>query len=264
MKIEIGESLGSSYLRHVKRCWLVQANWKTSDHWPIYKDANIDEMFDDIRQKFDTDRRVFKQTKNSVQFLKQGEIDVVGIDFNGRVHAMDVAFHEAGLNYGGGADNRVLKKLLRTLMILQAYAPSRANCSIYFVSPKVNTGVQNSLEGIFNTLRTEYPDVEWNLLTNRNFVEHMLRPTLDKARGIADTSELFMRSVKLLELAGIRHLEEVQPLRAPQSNWKTGGANAHVAAPPDSDDLVQPLVKDLMDILLIRYPALIDEMTDVI
>ena len=28
MKIEIGESLACSYLRHVKHCWLVQANWK--------------------------------------------------------------------------------------------------------------------------------------------------------------------------------------------------------------------------------------------
>ena len=33
MKIEIGESLGYSYLRHVKQCWLVQANWKVSEHW---------------------------------------------------------------------------------------------------------------------------------------------------------------------------------------------------------------------------------------
>ena len=30
MKIEIGESLCYSYLRHVKRCWLVQSNWKVS------------------------------------------------------------------------------------------------------------------------------------------------------------------------------------------------------------------------------------------
>ena len=34
MKIEIGESLCYSYLRHVKECWLVQANWKASENWP--------------------------------------------------------------------------------------------------------------------------------------------------------------------------------------------------------------------------------------
>ena len=33
MKIEVGESLACSYLRHVKRCWIVQANWKASDDW---------------------------------------------------------------------------------------------------------------------------------------------------------------------------------------------------------------------------------------
>lgn len=33
MKIEIGESLACSYLRHVERCWLAQANWKAPEHW---------------------------------------------------------------------------------------------------------------------------------------------------------------------------------------------------------------------------------------
>ena len=33
MKLEVGESLGYSYLRHVQRCWLVQTNWKASEHW---------------------------------------------------------------------------------------------------------------------------------------------------------------------------------------------------------------------------------------
>ena len=259
MKIEIGESLGCSYLRHVRQCWLVQANWKTSEHWPMREGVDVDEMFDAMRQKFDTGGTVFKKTRDVAQFLKQGEIDVVGLDLDGRLHAMDVAFHEAGLNYGGGADNRVLKKLLRTLMILRVYAPSLAKFTIYFVSPKVNPSVQKALEGIFHALRTEYPEVEWKLLTNRNFLEHMLQPTLEKARSVADTSELFMRSVKLLELAGIRHSEESQQERAPQGAQKTGQKNAHVAVSFGHDDLVQPLVRDLMDTLLIRCPVLIDQ-----
>ena len=130
MKIEIGESLGCSYLRHVKQCWLVQANWKTSEHWTRHKTlAELEAMFLDIRQKFDKDGNVFKQTNDAAQFLKQGEIDIVGMDQKGRIHAMEIAYHEAGLNYGGGADNRVLKKLLRTpascitFLSEQAFAP---------------------------------------------------------------------------------------------------------------------------------------------
>ena len=120
MKIELGESLGCSYLRHVKQCWLVQANWKTSEYWTRRKtDAEPETMFHDIKRKFDKDGNVFKQTRNAAQFLRQGEIDIVDVDQKGGIHAMEIAFHEAGLNYGGGAENRVLKKLLRTLMMRQ-------------------------------------------------------------------------------------------------------------------------------------------------
>ena len=62
MKIEIGESLGYSYLRHVKQCWLVQANWKVSDHWAKYKTSDeLETMFLAIKQKFDRDGNVFKK-----------------------------------------------------------------------------------------------------------------------------------------------------------------------------------------------------------
>lgn len=33
MKIEIGESLAVSYLKHVKRCVIYQTNWKSSSQW---------------------------------------------------------------------------------------------------------------------------------------------------------------------------------------------------------------------------------------
>ena len=33
------------------------------------------------------------------QLLKQAEIDILGVDFNGDVHVLEVAFHQAGLNY---------------------------------------------------------------------------------------------------------------------------------------------------------------------
>lgn len=111
MKIEIGESLACSYLRHVERCWLVQANWKAPEHWGRrLTDAELEALFEQMKSRFD--RAVFKQTKNAAQFLKQGEIDVVGVDQEGGVHAMEVAFHEAGLNYGSKAEtvNRVLKR----------------------------------------------------------------------------------------------------------------------------------------------------------
>ena len=170
MKIEIGESLCYSYLRHVKRCWLVQTNWKSSEHWATCKsDLELEDMFRDMRQEFDPDGSVFKQTSSVAQFMQQGEIDVIGIDQNGNIHAVDVAFHEAGLNYGGGSENRVLKKILRAYLLLNAYHPAGTKFHIYFVSPKVHPAVQAPLEEAFAGLQRKYSETGWHLITNANF-----------------------------------------------------------------------------------------------
>lgn len=201
MKIEIGESLCYSYLRHVKRCWLVQANWKTSEHWDKkMSDSDLQSLFESMRKRFDPDGMVFKQTTDARQFLKQGEIDVVGVDQDGNVHAMDVAFHEAGLKYSGGGETRVLKKLLRALLILKVYHPTK-KLHLYFASPKVHKAVQQPLKEAFAKLKKSYPETTWHLLINDDFTKDVVCPTLEKTSTVADTSELFARAAKLLELS---------------------------------------------------------------
>ena len=259
MKIEIGESLGYSYLRHVKGCWLVQANWKASEHWTREKtDADLEAMFDAVKSRFDQDGRVFKQTGDATQLLKQGEIDVVGVDQYGGIHAMEVAFHESGLNYGDGSENRILKKLLRTLMVLRAYHRSDARLSIYFVSPKVNPGVQKPLEDVFVALRAEFPSVEWHLFTNRVFVERMMGPALEKSRTVADTSELFVRAAKLLELSEIPAERSRRASGTAPTGETTQTPGTRPVAPGGSSKL-QPLVQNLMRTLLVRCPTLLDD-----
>ena len=48
MKIEIGESLALSYLKHVKKCVLYQNNWKISSKWAkpclLYTSDAADEL----------------------------------------------------------------------------------------------------------------------------------------------------------------------------------------------------------------------------
>ena len=274
MKIEIGESICYSYLRHVKQCWVAQTNWKVSDHWAKYKtDDEMAAMFLSMKERFDRDGKVFKKTKGAAQFLTQGEIDVVGVDQEGGVHAMEVAFHERGLNYGGGPDNRVLKKLLRTVLILKAYQPPRTKFNIYFVSPKVNPSVQQPMTDIFAALRSEYPDIAWNLFLNEDFTEQVLRPTLGKASTVADTSELFVRSWKLFEMA---RLSDTQTVRAkPAKGDKFGDASKSFERNTDVLDAhnrktrvgiagsrrgeLQPIVRNLMITLLEDYPSLLDD-----
>lgn len=246
MKIEIGESLACSYLRHVERCWLAQANWKVSEHWErSLSDAELEALFLEMKRRFDRDGAVFKKTKDAAQFLKQGEIDAVGVDRQGGVHAMEVAFHEAGLNYTGKTVNNVLKKMLRTLLILRAHHPPQTPLHISFLSPKVYPAVQRPLEATFADLRMAHPDVDWRLIVNDEFVEAVVKPTLEKAGDVADSSELFVRSVKLLETAGYTLLPPT-PNGAPP--------------PPNGPERrIQPFVRSLMRTLLVDAPALLSD-----
>ena len=265
MKIEIGESLGYSYLRHVKGCWLVQTNWKPSEHWTkCQTDKALEQEFQKMRQQFDPDGRVFKGTKDSNQFLKQAEIDVVGVGQDGGVHAMEVAFHEAGLNYLGGANVRVLKKLLRTKLVLDAYHPPDTKRDIYFVSPKVYLGVQQPLADIITRLQEAYPAeaypaIEWHLVTNERFTSELLEPTLKKAKTVSDTTELFVRSAKLLELT--------------ENNRPSGTSLSSQRIPERSKTPIEPqrpngkpkargfqdIVRGLMQCVLEDYPSTLSE-----
>ena len=261
MKIEIGESLGYSFLRHVKQCWLVQANWKASEHWAKRQaEEDLERLFSDMRENFDPDGSVFKGTTTVGQFLRQGEIDVVGVGQDGSIHAVEVAFHEAGLNYTGGAANRVLKKLLRTMFVLDAYHPAEAKRHIYFLSPKVHRAVQEPLEEIFGALQGEYPEVDWHLLTNQEFTGQVLVPTLEKAGSVADTSELFVRSAKLLELASVASplVEGAQHRQKGQTVHTTPRRTVREAKAANNGR-IQPLVQSLMKTLLEDYPGLLSE-----
>ena len=145
--------------------------------------------------------------------------------------------------------------MLRTLFILRTYLSPETRIHIYFLSPKVRPKIQKPLETTFAALRGEYADVGWHLLTNDDFAKSIVRPTLDGASTVADSSELFVRSVKLLETAGYRH--STPPVTV---------ASAHPDA-PRSEVQVQPLVplvKALMQMLLVDHPSLLsdDEKSD--
>lgn len=203
MKIEMLESLGCSYLRHVKGCWIVQPNWKASDTWPKVKSTDrLHGLFQDMKARFDGNGNdVFKGTKNVEQLLKQAEIDAIGLDFSGDIHALEVAFHEAGLNYvgQGGTRGRVLKKLLRSYLVLQAFGLG-GRVHVYFVSPRVNPATASELDEVFAGLRIAYPDIDWRLYMNESFATEILDRTLAATATASDTSELFSRAARLIDV----------------------------------------------------------------
>ena len=127
MKIEMGESLFYSWLRHVKECQIVQNNWKVSPTWTFDNITELENMYDEINTYFLTNhsKKIFKNNTGLSQFIRQGECDVLGINNNNSTnfYAVDVAFHEKGVNYGSKEETvlKVINKCIRTAFCLYGY-----------------------------------------------------------------------------------------------------------------------------------------------
>ena len=107
MKIEMGESLVLSWLRHAKNCQSVQMNWKPSTtSWELQNEELVEQLMLRADSYYNNkyDWKLFKNNRSYSQLIKQGEIDVLGLEVkNGAVeniYGIDIAFHENGLNYG--------------------------------------------------------------------------------------------------------------------------------------------------------------------
>lgn len=192
MKIEIGESLALSYLKHVKKCFIYQTNWKVSSHWTINNKEKLDTIFEKVRRE-EAFSGIFKQSELD-QLLKQAEIDAIGIDQTGKVYAIDIAYHGNGLGYGSTeqAKARIMKKFVRSYLAVLRYfsssfsdpSPKEEHCEIIFASPKVIGERDESIRKYFNELiallepELKRDKVVFRYITNDEFKKVILDPTL--------------------------------------------------------------------------------------
>lgn len=235
MKIEMGESLIFSWLRHIKECQIVQANWKPSSKWEL---SNIEQI---IRLKNLSDERfhklyqydLYKGNRSVLQIIAQAEIDVIGLSFDheeAKAYAVDVAFHEAGLNYGSREETvaRVIKKCLRTAMCVYGYL-GKSSGSIVFASPKINTAVYNDLQKVLpditDVLNAAEMPFDLRIICNQDFKSKILQPVMQISGDVADTSELFMRSLQMINLfedstpyEGRKHKRTDTEIQLPKGN----------------------------------------------
>ncbi|OZQ59285.1 hypothetical protein CA600_29890 [Paenibacillus sp. VTT E-133280] len=213
MKIEIGESLMLSWLRHAKNCQLVQLNWKPSvKSWELYNEAVVESMMKDSDQYFKEkyNLNLFKQNSSSSQLLQQAEIDALGMEVGGangvqNIYGIDVAFHENGLNYGSKEEtiSRVLKKMIRTAMAIHGYFNMDAG-NIIFAAPKIYGAVCEPLKFYISELQHQFQDKGLNfsfeLICNEDFKEKIFNVVTALSNSVSDTSELFMRSIQMYNL----------------------------------------------------------------
>jgi len=203
MKIEIGENLIASYLRHVEDCRIVQTNWKTSSQWKIteYEEKKSRKLFDKIKSSPSSFSTVFKNNGYE-QLIKQAEIDVVGINTTEKsVFGIDVAFHNAGLNYKDTTQT-VLKTIFRTIFVLQTYFSDFDKFNAYFVTPKANPATENPIRELIEEANKLIADemISVNFICNETFFSSIVARTINNIDDDNDTSELFLRSVKLMQL----------------------------------------------------------------
>ncbi|MCL2634559.1 MAG: hypothetical protein FWD34_08625 [Oscillospiraceae bacterium] len=211
MKIEMGESIFYSWLRHVKECQIVQTNWKASLSWQLQNEDKLNHLMsvtdDFFKNKYNYE--IFKNNSLS-QLLKQAELDAIGtyISESGiEIHVVDVAFHEGGLLYGGKEETamRVTKKLIRAALCLIGYF-NIFEGDIIFASPKINNSAMEVLEPCISDLNKLLHDNGYDfkgrVIANEDFKELVLTPILIASDGVSDTSELFMRGYQLVKMFG--------------------------------------------------------------
>ncbi len=201
MKIEIGESLVLSYLKHIKKCVFYQANWKVSSNWKKDSSEKVRNIYDKIKRDLGGD--VFKKS-GLIQLIRQSEIDLIGMDLDNTIYAIDIAFHEKGLNYGRSKEetkNRVIKKMLRSYLTLLYYFPNK-KYEIIFVSPKVHKATEEIIRTSFSELDKNFSNnkVKFEYISNDTFRDKIVIPVIKKTIDDSDTNELFLRAVKLMKL----------------------------------------------------------------
>jgi hypothetical protein len=239
MKIDIGESLAFSYLRHVKHCSIIQSNWKPSGNWiakPEHLRKAIQE-FDKI-QRHPAFTEIFKTGFDHT--VKQTEIDLLGMDQYDTVYATNVTFHEYGINFGAKTDtrNRVIKNLLRAQLALSVYFPDKKHV-LMFCSPKVSPATEEIISDYFKILEEDFTSdqTQFIYLSNENFRDAILMETLECIQEEFDTSELFLRAFKLLTLYATEGSEDTSEK---ESIIETPSVQPDLV--PDEVDHPQPVV----------------------
>ena len=210
MKIEMGESLFYSWLRHVKECQIVQTNWTTSMQWQLNHEDRLDEIMS-LTDKFFSEKygySIYKKTSSLSQLLQQAECDAIGIEVRGgtnKIYAVDVAFHEAGVNYGSreATIKKIIAKCLRTAMCIYGYLDA-VEAEIIFASPKINRSILDGVNPCLADMQKIMDDLGFRfvfrILSNDDFRDKVLAPILKASNGVADTNELFIRSYQMMQM----------------------------------------------------------------
>lgn len=215
MKIEMGESLIYSWLRHVKECQIVQTNWKSSPMWEFNHETEIESMLSELDSYFSTQYgyNVFKKSVSLSQIMQQGECDVLGInlvnnnsnEINYNYYAVEVAYHHEGLQYGSKVETvlKVVAKCIRAVFSLYGFFGAKQG-QIIFASPKIGKTKYDAMMPLISYVDSYFKSkgfgFDIRIICNDEFNTSIIEPVIMVSKTVADTGELFLRSYQLIDM----------------------------------------------------------------
>ena len=123
---------------------------------------------------------------------------------------------------------KVLEKCARTAFCLHGYMVTN-EAEIIFASPKINPSVLSDLEPCIEEMNTMFRENEYNynfrIIANEEYNDLVLKPILLASDGVADTSELFLRSYQMYKMFSGETSNRVPKARATISKAPVDGVD---------------------------------------
>ena len=201
MKIEICEQMMQSWLLNCKLCEIAQTNWKISPlHFKtlLPKDImHVQKFMDEIVAINHDELKNLFGKNNAEQFIKQCEIDIIGVKFEDgevdTVYLADSAFHMRGLGYDNPT-RAVAMKIARASAISQIVFGKKATIKVIFASPFCRptplAQISDAVNAILPVVNAYYPNVVVELYFNERFSEDIYLPLAQNVDEIIDARKV--------------------------------------------------------------------------
>ena len=181
------------------------ADQESNEGYLIELDENVNQA--KTKSKKTTKLNIFKKSTPS-QFVKQCEIDVVGVKFENskaeKIYLIDTAFHRSGLGYHDAVAT-VAKKIIRAVLVSAVVFDTNIPIDVIFAAPKCGNKLEGEIKLIVNALekinKSFYPDITIRLHLNDTFTQEVYLPLKNNVDKLNNDNDLFMRAINLEKVA---------------------------------------------------------------
>lgn len=206
------ESLVFSYLKHIKKCKIIQTNW-------VPKTRDWDEEYDKARELIRISKNYFKNKYRVNIFehispdddiIRLSSIDAFGISFN-KDYTQDIygVICKMNENY----KKVTIENILEEIFIISIYFVSyfnKVNGNMIIMCPKLNDEIIREIGTYYFDIKEIFRQVnlsfEVNILINEKFQEEVISKLEKVAFDIDETDEeIYLKSLKLQKQLNYRN-----------------------------------------------------------